>query len=425
MTEEFLHFIWNHRLLSRDVWSIANQKIRILYPGQANINAGPDFINAKIRIGDTLWAGNVEIHLCSSDWYVHKHHLDKNYNNIILHVVNSNDKSTKRNNGEDIPTLVLEGKYEQSLYDKYRDLMENLKWIPCQDQLEYVDQINFMSMIEATMIERLMRRNENLDLLLEKSLNNWEETLYRALARSFGFRINAEPFELLAKSLPFNIIGKHRNDIFQIEALLFGQAGMLSRDFNDPYPKKLKNEYLFLRKKYNLTPIEGHLWRFLRMRPPNFPTLRISQFAALLKTTDRLFARIMDASDIDEINVLFDLKSSEYWNNHFVFDKEADFSIKVLGQKSIELILINSVIPFMFFYSRRRNRPKHQEMALSLLRKVPPENNRIIRKWKEMNIDIQSAFETQSLLELKEFYCDQRKCLHCKIGMSILNRTDH
>jgi len=408
MTEEFLHFIWNHRLLSRDVWSIANQKIRILYPGQANINAGPDFINAKIRIGDTLWAGNVEIHLCSSDWYVHKHHLDKNYNNIILHVVNSNDKSTKRNNGEDIPTLVLEGKYEQSLYDKYRDLMENLKWIPCQDQLEYVDQINFMSMIEATMIERLMRRNENLDLLLEKSLNNWEETLYRALARSFGFRINAEPFELLAKSLPFNIIGKHRNDIFQIEALLFGQAGMLSRDFNDPYPKKLKNEYLFLRKKYNLTPIEGHLWRFLRMRPPNFPTLRISQFAALLKTTDRLFARIMDASDIDEINVLFDLKSSEYWNNHFVFDKEADFSIKVLGQKSIELILINSVIPFMFFYSRRRNRPKHQEMALSLLRKVPPENNRIIRKWKEMNIDIQSAFETQSLLELKEFYCDQR-----------------
>ena len=425
MTEEFLHFIWGYRLLSGNLRTETNELIQILHPGQHNSDAGPDFINAKIRIGDTLWAGNVEIHLRSSDWFVHKHHLDKNYNNIILHVVNHNDRITQRVSGEDIPTMVLKGKYKQSLYQKYIDLMENMNWIPCQNQIEFADEIAVLSMVEATMIERLIRRNENLERLFEKSRNNWEETLYRALARNFGFRINAEPFELLAKSLPFRIIGKHRNDLFQIEALLFGQAGMLFEDFKDPYPQNLKREYMFLRRMYDLTPIEGHLWKFLRMRPPNFPTLRISQFAGLLYGSDRLFAQIMEASGLDEIKPLFTLESSEYWNKHFLFDKSAGHSIKTFGQKSCDLILINTVVPFMFFYSRQRNKPELCEQALSFLRKIPFENNRVIRKWKELNVEIHSAFETQSLLELKEFYCDQAKCLNCKIGMSILNRADN
>jgi len=424
MTEEFLHFIWKFRLYHADLTNERGEYIQVVKTGEHNMDAGPDFLNAQIRIGATLWAGNIELHIKASDWFVHKHQNDQLYDNIILHVVYINNVDITRKSGEAIPTVCLERKFDFTLFERYRNLMENINWIPCQNLIQEVDPVSSLWMIEKTLIERLQRKTKYISRVFESNNHDWEETLYRMLARNFGFRINAEPFEMLAQSLPYKFLYKHRNDIFQMEALLFGQAGMLKEDFSDVYPRKLYLEYKYLKKKYDLEPNEGHLWKFLRMRPYNFPNIRIAQFAQIFYKEDRLFSKITEATCLDEIISLFNPECSEYWISHFIFDKPSENYKKTLGRKSLDLILINTVVPIMFFYDIRRDKTELKERAIDFLHEIPYEKNKITRKWKELGIEINSAFESQALLELKEQYCDKRKCLQCRIGMSILNKTD-
>jgi len=396
MTEEFLQFVWKMRLLDNNLTINSGEAMEILHPGQLNNDAGPDFTNARIRIGDTLWAGNVEIHVNASDWYAHKHASDHKYDNIILHVVYHDDLEVTRQNGEVIPVLLLKGRFDETLFRKYRDLMENLNWVPCQRNLEDTETLAARAMTERALIYRLERKTDYLSRLLNVSRNNWEETLYRMLARNFGFKTNAEPFEQLAASLPYLVIARHRSDLFQLEALLYGQAGMLQHDFRDEYPVSLKREYMFLQKKWGLEPVGGHLWKYLRMRPANFPSVRISQFARLMFDSDRLFARITDAEDVKEVDDMLDITASEYWDEHYVFDKLAPRRVKLLGERSRLLILINTVIPFMFYYGRITGKENLVDRSLHFLETLPPENNKVIRKWTELGLACESAFDSQA-----------------------------
>jgi hypothetical protein len=320
---------------------------------------------------------------------------------------------------------MLKGKFDETLFSKYRDLMENLNWVPCQRNLVKAESLAVRTMTERSLIHRLERRTDYLKRLLNVSKNNWEETFYRMLARNFGFKTNAEPFEQLAASLPYLVIARHRSNLFQLEALLYGQAGMLQQDFRDEYPVSLKREYLFLQKKWGLKPVDGHLWKYLRMRPANFPSVRISQFARLMFDSDRLFARMTDAEDVKEVEEMLDINASEYWDEHYVFEKQAPRSMKLLGERSRLLILINTVIPFIFYYGRINGKENFVDRSLHFLQSLPPEDNKVVRKWSDLGLACESAFDSQALLELKETWCDHRKCLHCSIGLAILKKGEN
>ena len=289
MTEDFIHFIWKYSYFdSNSLFTTKGDKIEIIKLGEHNTNAGPDFFNAKIKIGDTLWVGNVEIHINSSDWIKHKHSLDNAYNNVILHVVLKYDIDINRQNGEIIPALEL--KYDINFEDRYHQLMKNKQWIPCQSYLPAVNKFDIHFWLAKIAIERLHSKSSIIEEKLARNNNNWEESYYHKLARSFGMNVNSEPFELLAMSLPLLILAKHKNNLFQIESLLFGQAGFLNEIMpNELYYVKLQKEYIFLKKKYQLKAIEKHQWKFLRLRPSNFPTIRISQFANLIYKSTSLF----------------------------------------------------------------------------------------------------------------------------------------
>ncbi len=305
MTEEFLHYIWKYRLIDQYLVSTSGEQLVIIQPGSYNTDSGPDFFNARIKINNTVWAGNVEVHIYSSDWYQHQHQRDQAYDNIILHVVYEDDKPVVRQNGEPVPTVELKGHFKQLLYDKYTYFMTNKNWIPCEKLIHSVDRFVMNNWVDRLMIEKLENKAAEITshFLLNKS--NWEQTFYEFLARNFGFKVNGSPFQLLAKSLPLNILAKHKDDKFQLEALLYGQAGLLQKVFSDDYPKSLKKEYLFLRKKYNLVPVDPHLWRFMRMRPSNFPTIRISQFSDLIYQSSHLFSNIIEKKSLKELIELF------------------------------------------------------------------------------------------------------------------------
>lgn len=420
MTEEFLHYVWKYRLIDQHLVSTSGDQLVVIQPGSHNFDSGPDFFTAKIKINDTVWAGNVEIHVYSSDWYLHNHQYDQAYDNIILHIVYEDDKPVLRQNGKPVPTLELKGHFKQSLYDRYTYFMTNKNWIPCEKLIQGVDRFVMNNWIDRLMIEKLENKASEITSHFLNNGSDWEQTFYEFLSRNFGFKVNGAPFQLLAKSLPLKILAKHKDDKFQVEALLFGQAGLLHTRFADDYPKKLKKEYVFLRKKYDLKPIDQHLWRFMRLRPSNFPTIRISQFADLIYSSSHLFSTIIEKKNLKDMIELFNISVSAYWNSHYVFDKLSSNRKKAMSVKTIHLLIINTIVPILFVYGKYRNDQSMIDRALKFLDQLPAEQNAIISKWEELELSVRSSFQSQALILLKNSYCKNKRCLNCGIGNEIL-----
>ncbi len=421
MPEEFLQYIWENRLFTHENQQTANgEPLEIINVGKRNTDSGPDFFNARVKIDSTVWVGNIEIHRFASDWGRHNHNTDDAYNNVILHVAEVFDKPVYRNNGEEIPAMVL--KYPAALKTNYQKLLDAKTWIACQSQFHKIDPIILQLGFNRLMIERLEEKTTEILNRLQQNNNDWNETFYQELARMFGFKVNAIPFEMLAKSLPVGILAKHKSSLFQLEALLFGNSGLLNEQLlGDDYYINLRNEYSFLYKKYQLKGIESHLWKFMRLRPGNFPTIRISQFAALIHKSHGLFSKILEIESLEELKKLFEVQASEYWNSHYSFNKNSvRNSVKELGENSINTLIINIVIPFLFVYGEKQNKESLKNRSLEFLEQLPAEENSVIEKWKSLGVEARSAFESQALLQLKNKYCELKKCLNCQIGVKLV-----
>lgn len=425
MKEEFLHWLWKYSLYDQDkLFDTENNKITILNPGEYNRDAGPDFFNARISVAGTVWAGNVEIHTKSSHFDNHGHQNDPAFNNVILHIVAENDKRVYNALGEEV--LTTEISFDSLLYEKYTSLVNNPYIIACQDDIIKLDKILVRHWLNSLVIERFQNKSESILKIFTETGHDWDETFYRMLTRYFGFRVNTEPFEMLAAALPFRIIRKHSDNIFQIEALLFGTAGLLEEGLfkdavSDDYYRRLLKEYTVLSVKYSLQPLHGWLWKFSRLRPSNFPTVRLSQLAAMLSVTGGLFSRVLEATDIRQIKALFEVTASDYWDDHFVFGKKSRSFVKKAGPQAVDIFLINAVIPLIFVYGQSRDCQDISERALSFLENIPTEENVITTEWKEAGIDAESAFYSQALIQLRNEYCKKRKCLKCRIGNKIIS----
>ena len=420
MKEDFLHFIWKHRLFKQDnLLTTAGERLEIIQLGQHNSDAGPDFLNAHINIDGILWVGNVEIHLRASDWARHIHHDDKAYDNVILHIVLMDDVPVRRTNKQLIPALILQ--YDKALEQGYAHLLSSTDWVPCCRSIHKVDEFRVQHFLERMAVERLESKTGHVDDVLRYTGGNWHEAFRQLLFRAFGFGINALPFELLAKSIPFQAIEKQKYALPQLEALLFGQAGLLSKENDDEYIRLLQNEYRFLQQKFSLQPIDSHLWKFLRLRPHNFPTIRIAQLAQLLYTSGNITDELLSEEKIEHIKTKFDVQASNYWNTHFTFGKTSPESVKKLGKDAIQTILINMAAPFLFAYGKCFNNETADEKALRWLEELPPEDNHITRGWSLLGIKPNNAFHSQALLQLKTMYCDKKRCLHCAIGNDLLH----
>jgi len=420
--EDFLHYVWKFRLFDHtDLQTTTGDTVEVFSAGMHNTDSGPDFGNARIKIGDTTWAGNVELHLSSSDWKKHKHTTDTAYDNVILHVVYRDDEPVTAN-GRQIPTLELKDRIPGELYNRYHNLVfGNQTIIPCEASIGKLDDFTLKTWFTRVLIERLEKRSAAVTAALALNSGDWEETFYQFLAANFGFKTNAVPFELLAKSLPQNILAKHKNNPMQIEALVFGQAGFLTDDLTDEYPQKLKKEYDFLRKKFSLIPVENHLWKFMRLRPQNFPTIRLVQFAALIVNSNHLFSKVLDIKDVAGLQQLFtEIKVNPYWNDHFRFDKPSKPSPKNMGQASVDVLLLNTLVLFLFSYGKHHQQQYYIDRSLKLLENLPREQNNIIADFESLGVKANSAFESQALLELKNYYCNYKKCLQCSVGNKIL-----
>lgn len=423
MNEEFLHYLWKYQLFDHEnLRTTEGEKIEVKKAGIHNFDSGPDFFNAQVRIGETLWAGHVEIHNKSSEWFAHKHDEDLAYDQIILHVVYDNDKNVFRFNGLEIPTLVLKGRINFKLQKNYRDLTENMQWVPCSHQIAGVPAFVRENWLDRVLVDRLERKAAKINAWLEMNKNDWEQTFYQALARNFGFRVNAVPFELLATALPYIQLSKQRDNLLQLEAMLYGQAGLLSgRKFKDEYPKKLQKEYQFLASKFRFTPIEAHLWKFMRMRPANFPSIRISQFAALLHQSKSIFSESMEESDVQKLRNRFRLKASDYWKDRFRFDKQSSKTgERKMSEASSNNILINTVAPFLFVYGKKIGEEKMLKRSFELLHSCKGEVNKITKAWSTLGMPTKTSFQTQALIQLKNEFCDNKKCLNCAIGNHII-----
>ena len=421
--EDFLHYVWKFRLFERTgLQTTDGEELEIFSAGMHNSDSGPDFQNARIRVGETVWAGNVEVHISSSDWQRHGHTTDDSYGNVILHVVYKDDKPLVLPNGRRVPTLELQSRIPDDLYNRYHNLVfGNQSIIPCEANIGAVDGLTMHNWLTRVLVERLEKRSAAVIDALNLNRGDWEETFYQFLAANFGFKTNALPFELLAKSLPQITLAKHKNNPLQIEALIFGQSGFLAVDFKDEYPAKLKSEYEFLQKKYKLTPIENHLWKFMRLRPQNFPTIRLAQFAALIVHSNHLFSKVLEIKDVKALRNLFsEIKVNPYWENHYRFDVASAPAAKNMGPASIDILLLNTLALFLFSYGKHNQVQHYINRCLKLLEHLPNENNKIITDFATLGVKIDTAFESQALLELKNNYCNYKKCLQCGVGNKIL-----
>jgi hypothetical protein len=422
VTEAFLHYIWQYRLFDMShLVSDEGRKIEIIHPGQLNTGAGPDFFDARLRIDGTLWAGNVEIHIHASDWQRHNHHNDKAYDNCILHVVYENDAAALRTDGERLPAIEIKNKFSPQLWDNYLQLIGTKGWVPCQDRLKEIDDHTWKITIDKMLLERMENRSQQIFIALKGNKDDWEECFYQYLARNFGFQLNAMPFEMLARSLPMKIIRKERDKLHHIEALLFGQSGMLEEDFVETYPLQLSELYRHLSHKYSLKSIHVSSWKLLRLRPVNFPALRIAQFAVVLRDCPALFNTLTNLSSLENIKTLFNICASEYWNTHYHFNKLSEFRIKRLGESSIKNLLINTCIPFLYAWGKFNGENEIMKKALAFLSELDAEENHVITRWKETGIHVHSAVETQALMQLKIVHCAEKKCLTCSIGNKLIN----
>ncbi|MEJ0101172.1 MAG: DUF2851 family protein [Bacteroidota bacterium] len=425
MTERLLQFIWQFQYYNKnELRTGSDEPVQIIYQGQINNNQGPDFTNGKIRIANTTWAGTIELHIKTSDWKRHNHNEDKNYSNVILHVVWEDDgtaNAVSQNNN--VPVLELQNRVSKILLQRYEELMNASSFIACEKSIHSVRDIVWNSWKERLLAERLLRKADIVKQFLQQSNYHWEESFWWLLARNFGMKVNAAAFEAIAKSIPLNILAKHKNQVQQLEALLFGQAGLLSTDFTEDYPTLLQKEYKFLQTKYNLKPVYERIY-FLRMRPGNFPTIRLAQLAALVHESSHLFSRIKEAGSVKEIKNWFDISANDYWHYHYRFDEASSFKKKKPGSDMIDNIIINSIVPVLFVYGNYNNETRYKLKALQWLEDTAAENNSITNGFRLINIENKNAYDSQALIELKNEYCNKKRCLECSIGNKILKQVN-
>lgn len=423
MREDLLHYLWKFKKLQgQRLQTTEGEVIEIDKWGMHNQNAGPDFFNARLRIGDQLWAGNVEMHVKASDWYLHGHDDDPAYNNVILHVVFVHDAEITRRDEVTIPVLDLSGYVSETVLKSYRNLfakMEN-QFINCENNIAAVDRFEVDFWLEKVYLERLQKRHKSMLAHLDQTTNDWETLFFRRLARSFGTSVNADAFEQIAISIPQNILRKLARDAFQLEAVLMGQAGLLEKELDIPYYKGLKNEFAFAKAKYQLNPVHTPL-KFFRLRPPNFPTIRLSQLAFLYHRSPHLFAEILLAKNVKELMDLFDVQAAKFWDTHYVFDKQSKVVKKGLSKNFVQLLIINAVVPVRFAYLSNRGKPEAEDV-LDLLRELPYEHNKTTQKFQHLLPWLDNALHSQALLQLKTAYCDPNKCLQCAIGVKLMRR---
>ena len=418
--EEILHYVWKYKLYpTSNLTTTEGLPITVIDPGIHNKDGGPDFFNAKVRIAGTVWAGCIEIHQKSSDWYVHKHNNDPAYDAVILHVIETCDRLVSRTNGELLPQALI--KVPESVRKNASWLLFREQHIPCLASLHEMEYIHIAAWLDALLTERLEQKTHRIFHILEQTNQDWNTAFYLTLARNFGFGINSEPFEQLARSLPLAIIRKHRNNPVQIEALFFGQAGFLEDEFSDEYYQRLQQEYHFLQRKYKLIhTYPATAFQKLRTRPGNFPHLKIAQLASLCMEDEFLFSKILSTQSLDDYRELFKAVPSDYWKTHYHFSHASAESNKSLSDKSITIILINTVVPILFAYSQGHRQTEYAEKAMQLLEKLPPEKNRLVNTFAQGGLTPANAAESQALIQLHKEYCNCKKCLYCRFGHRIL-----
>ncbi len=422
MNESFLHYIWQFQYFDKtNLRTTEGEEIIVYKQGLLNTHAGPDFSNAKIKIGSMEWAGNVEIHINASSWNEHRHQHDDAYNNVIVHVVWQNDTPIYAKDNTLLPTIELKNRVSQSLLNQYQKLIQTASLVPCERSLPGVQQITRLSMLDRALVERLQSKSQWIREVYNNKGNDWEETTYQLIARNFGFKVNNDPFLALAQKLPYKLILKQSSPV-QVEALIFGMAGFLEAGMKDNYFNELQREFKLYKTKYQLGDKMLHpaQWRFLRLRPANFPTIRLAQFSALLSTSRSLFSSILEAESYAALVKLFTTSQSVYWQSHYRFGKKSKTTISALGDSSIDNLIINSVAPLLAAYGTEREDFSYIDRAQEILQQVPAEVNSITRMWEHLDWKVKTAFDSQALIELYNNYCKRRNCLNCTIGTSIL-----
>jgi hypothetical protein len=422
MKEDFLHYVWQHKKFNfTDLKTCQGEAITIVNSGLYLNQEGPDFFNAQVIIGEQKWAGTVEIHLKSSDWYAHQHQNDDNYNNVILHVVWENDTPIFRSDNSEIPVLELKNYVNSQELQDYKNLTSLKSWIYCENQIAKVDDFVFSNWQERMFFERIERKSIPINNLLQNTENDWEAVLFCMLAKNFGLNTNGEIFFKVAQSIPFSVIRKEALEVKYLEALLFGQANMINSKFEDNYVNDLVSWYDYISLKYKLQKLIIEPVQFFKHRPDNFPTIRLAQLAMVYHTHKNLFSKLIEVNSIDEIYDLFNLGVSNYWETHYNFDKPSTKKSKNLSKSFIDLIIINTIIPLKFAYSLSLGKEIAEDI-LSIVTQIAPEKNIIIDKYKSFGVTSKNAFQTQAMLQLKNEYCNNKKCLQCAIGLELLKK---
>ncbi len=427
--EQLLHYVWKHKMLPlQEMKTTKGLHIEVIDSGLHNMNSGPDFFNAKIKIDETLWVGNVEIHDKASDWYLHKHDKDERYNNVILHVCGDIDMEVKNQNGDCIPQLQLD--VPEHVTQHYAELLSTDKYPPCYKIIPELSNLMVHSWMSALQTERLEQKTDAIINRVEQCNGSWEAGFFVTLARNFGFGINGDAFEHWALSIPLNDVAHHRDNLFQIEAIFMGQAGLLDLDtvpakyheiaIADGYFNKLKDEYTYLKHKFGLQQIDSNMWRFLRLRPQNFPHIRISQLANMYYTAKCSISQIVECDTVKEAMNTMHTGVTEYWETHYTFGSESEKNEKHISPFSLNLLMINTVIPVLFAYGRHQSKEKYCDRAFDFLEQLKAENNHIVRMWKECGLNVENAGDSQALIQLKNEYCDKKNCLRCRIGYEYL-----
>ena len=431
--EQLLHYTWKHKLYPlKELTTSDGQRVEIVDPGLHNRNAGPDFFNAKIRIGSTMWVGNVEIHDKSSDWYQHGHDKDSRYDNVVLHVAAELDTEVMKSNGEYVPQLQLS--VPDDVLTHYDELQKTDEYPPCYKVIPHLSALIIHSWMAALQTERLEQKTEAIRKRAELCNGSWEDAYFVTLARNYGFGINGEVFEQWAYNIPLNAVAHHRDDLFQIEAIFMGQAGLLELDsipeyyqkdaLNDGYFAKLRNEYQYLAHKFSMKPIDFKLWRFLRLRPQNFPHIRISQLANLYYQQKAGLSQLMECETLDELKNVLKSQVTPYWETHYTFGSTSPRNEKHLSYGSINLLMINTAIPMLFAYGRHTTKEVLCDKAFDFLEQLKAENNHIIRMWQQVGLPVKTAGDSQALIQLKKEYCDKKECLRCRFGYEYLRRKE-
>ena len=419
--EQLLHYVWKHKIFPlKELKTTTGQQVEVIDTGLANTDAGPGFFNAKLKLDGVLWIGNIEIHERSSDWFKHGHHADAGYNSVILHIASEIDTEISRSNGERIPQIQLI--CPEAVRTNYKELLETDSYPPCYRIIPSLPPFTAHSWMTALQMERFEQKATLLNERLKRCQGNWEDAFFITLARNFGFGLNGDAFETWAHQLPFRAVDKHRNDLFQIEAIFFGQAGILEDSDGDGYYLRLKKEYTYLQHKFGLIPMDASLWRFLRLRPANFPHIRIAQLACLYHRAYGLLSRIMETETLQGVRDILKGGTSEYWLTHYTFGGSSPSRQKSLSNTSLDLLIINTVVTFLYAYGLHKGNRVLCARAGSFLEELKAENNYITRMWEQCGMKASNAADSQALIQLKKEYCDKKKCLYCRIGYEYLKR---